>query len=303
MDLRRHWQELFRHDQWCVGIVDAPIAAFLDPQFQPRVRWLPHPGRGGFYADPFGHVTERGLTIYCELWQARAGRGHLVALDAAGSGPQPLLGMPAEVHLSYPYLIEEEGELYCVPEAWESGEIALFRRTPAERPHWDFVATLVPDFAGVDPTIFRHGGQWWLAATNQATDPHANLHLWHAPALRGPWTPHAANPVKRDPGSSRPAGTPFAAGGSLYRPAQDCSATYGGAVVIQRVTRLTPSEFAEQTVARIAPRPEWRWSHGLHTLAGVGNITLMDAKRVTFLPPAFRRVLRRKLHAWAATPP
>lgn len=299
MSFRRHWQELFRHEQWRTGVVEAPIAAFLEPGFRPRVRWLPTPKRRGFYADPFGHVSERGLTIYCELWLASRERGHLVAMDPTGTRVRPLLGFPDDVHLSYPYVIEEDGELYCVPEAWESGEITLYRMQSGDRPHWDFAATLVPAFPGVDATLFRHDGRWWMAATNHATHPDADLHLWHAPALRGPWTAHERNPVKQDLASARPAGTPFAAEGMLYRPAQDCSQTYGGAVVIHRVLRLTPEDFEEQPVAQIAPDRRWRYDEGLHTLSGVGNITLIDAKRTGFYPALFWRVLRRKLGARA----
>ena len=40
--------------------------------------------------------------------------------------------------------------------------------------------------------------------------------------------------VKTDVRSARPAGTPFVYQGELYRPAQDCSRTYGGSIVIHR---------------------------------------------------------------------
>jgi hypothetical protein len=101
--------------------------------------------------------------------------------------------------------------------------------------------------------------------------------------------------VKHDLGSARPAGTPFWHQGALYRPAQDCRRTYGGAVVIHRVVRLTPEEFAEAPVARLDPNPAWPWHDGVHTLSAAGDFTLLDAKRITFLPAEFRRVLRRKL--------
>src|SRR5213596_456309 len=55
----------------------------------------------------------------------------------------------------------------------------------------------------------------------------------------GPWRPHPGNPVKVDVRSSRPAGGPFLFGGNLYRPAQDCSRTYGGGITINRVTHLS----------------------------------------------------------------
>ena len=53
--------------------------------------------------------------------------------------------------------------------------------------------------------------------------------------------------------SARPAGPIFAHEGRLYRPAQDCSRTYGGAVVIHRIEALTPEIFREVAVARLDP--------------------------------------------------
>ena len=87
----------------------------------------------------------------------------------------------------------------------------------------------------VDATLFRHGELWWLAGASDPGGAHlgADLHLWHATDILGPWTPHAANPVKTDVGSARPAGRPFVSEGVLYRPAQDSSQTYGFASCYQ----------------------------------------------------------------------
>jgi len=98
--------------------------------------------------------------------------------------------------------------------------------------------------------------------------------------------------VKVDPRSAGCAGTPFVAGGSLYRPAQDCSRSYGGAVTLNRVIRLTPHEFHEETVAVVAPNA--RYPAGVHTLSSLGSITLVDGKRRAF---TLRRV------AWRLTSP
>lgn len=287
----RHFRDLFRHDQWGVGVVEAPISAFLDAAFEPSVRWLTSLRRRGFYADPFGVVGDEGLEIFCEAWDARRGRGHLVKLGKDGEA-EPQLGFPAEVHLSYPFLVEEEGELYCVPESCEAGEVCLYQRQGRQ---WVYAATLLPGFAGVDATLFRHLDRWWMACTCRSADPNAELFLFHAQRLRGPWMAHRQNPVKRDVRSSRPAGTPFMYESQLYRPAQDCSETYGGAVVINHILRLTPHEFIEREVARWTPPREWRLRRGWHTLSSVGNITLVDGKRVTFLPGEFRREAARKL--------
>ncbi|MGH9415740.1 MAG: glucosamine inositolphosphorylceramide transferase family protein [Terriglobales bacterium] len=290
--------------------MEAPIQRFLEPGFRPSVRWLPRPGRRGYQADPFGWRDPSGqVHVLCEDYNAATDRGHLAALTPgrgtygdAAQGPAPLIsvgrplaGLPESLHCSSPYLLAEAGELFCVPECWESGEVRLYRALePPTR--WRLEAVLLPGVPGVDPTIFTHEGRWWLACTRHDRDADRDLYLWHAPALGGPWTAHRQQPAKSDYGSARPAGTPFRHQGALYRPAQDCSTTYGGAVVINRIRQLTPDAFAEEPAARLAPYADWPHRRGWHTLAAVGDgVTLVDAKRVVCLPAACRRALRRKL--------
>lgn len=273
-------------------MVEAPIQSFLQPDFHPEVRWLPAL-RTGFHADPFAWPAAGELQIVCEEFVASDHRGHLALLDGPGASRR-LRGFPSGVHLSYPYLVEEDGAIYCVPEIWQSGQVRLYRATRGPE-EWALEAVLLPHFAGVDATLFRHDGRWWMACAEQFSEPERDLFLFHAPALAGPWQPHARNPVKQDVGSSRSGGTPFVHAGELFRPAQDCSRTYGGALVLNRVLRLTPEEFAEETVVRLSPPADWPWREGWHTLSACGNRTLLDAKRTTFLPPAFRRAAVRKL--------
>ena len=66
--------------QWNVGLVDAPIERFLDPDFAPSVRWLPRPARGEFVADPFGlpdrraRLARRVVRLHESSWRHRRGR-------------------------------------------------------------------------------------------------------------------------------------------------------------------------------------------------------------------------------------
>jgi hypothetical protein len=135
----------------------------------------------------------------------------------------------------------------------------------------------------VDATVFRHDGRWWLlGSVHDGADANSRLDAWYADALRGPWTPHPLNPLKCDVRSSRSAGTPFTVDGCLYRPAQDCAHTYGGAVSINRIDELTPSRFVERTVTRIAPDPDGPYPAGLHTICAAGPRTIIDGKREDF---------------------
>jgi hypothetical protein len=294
-------RSLFRHDQWNVGRIDRPISSFLHSDRPASVQWLKPPRRSEFHADPFGVWHDGGLTILYENFSYRTNRGTIAAIEPARSaaGTAVQIGPQPAVHLSYPYLIEVEGRLLCIPETHEAAEIAVYQieRFPE---CWVKDATLLEGTPIVDATLFRHEGTWWLAGSEPAAKGSTcELHMWHASAIAGPWHAHAANPVKIDIRSARPGGTPFYENGALYRPAQDCSRTYGGRIIINRVLTLTPTAFHETQAATVEPDPAGPYPDGLHTLSKVGDITLIDGKRVVFAAAEFRRVFVHFLRsAW-----
>jgi hypothetical protein len=238
--------------------------------------------------------------IVCEEFDHRRQKGTLAAFRISAQGAFPLgRVLAAPHHLSYPYTFEWEGEVYCVPECAESGEVTLYRYRP-HPPGWERSAVLLRHVPASDPTVFPWQGRWWLAFSHKGHAPNGNLCLYHAPRPFGPWIAHEQNPVKVDIRSSRPAGTPFIHGGALYRPAQDCSRVYGGAVVLNRVEILTPDDFAEMEVVRLGTDGDPFFSGGRHTLSAAGPWTVMDGHRYVFTPGlAFRRGTRRLIQPFA----
>ncbi len=293
---RAVYRGLVRHDDWTIGVVDAPIRAFLERDFQPGVEWVPPPGDSRFIADPFGLEIDGRLAIVYEDFDYRTARGTIAVISAGEAVPRtaPRVAIELAVPSSYPYLFQHEGEVYCIPETRAAREACLYRLV--EFPdRWDKVATLLRGIAAVDTTVFPHGGRWWLLCTDHDRGENFRLFVWHASRPEGPWEPHAANPVKTDIRSSRPGGTPFVHAGDLYRPAQDCSRTYGGRIVINRLTRLTPTAFEEETVAAVGPFPGTRFPQGVHTLSAVGERTVLDGKRYRFMARAVPYVIGRGL--------
>lgn len=298
------WRSFFRHDQWNIGIVDAPIEKFLEMSVPQPVTWLPETPAAEYRADPFGVWTEGRLTILCEYYSYRDDVGYIVAIDAgtaeAGAqidarGVRVQIGPAKPVHLSYPYLFENEGRLRCAPESSAAQEIAVYdiEHFPDR---WTRTETLIAGRGIVDATVFQHGGLWWMAASEiAAKGANSELHLWFADRLGGPWQAHPGNPVKIDVRSARPAGTPFWVDGVLYRPAQDCSDSYGARVTINRVLTLTPFEFREETAHIVNPDPAGKYPNGLHTVSACGNKTLIDGRRSVFAFDQFLRVLRQRL--------
>ncbi|SCY71733.1 glucosamine inositolphosphorylceramide transferase family protein [Microvirga guangxiensis] len=301
---------LFHQQQWNVGIIDAPIHEVLKltrgsgsgdiTSVVPRaVRWLPET-KGVFLADPFGIADPSGsksrVTILAEEYPWKKERGRISILESADGqtfgGSQPVIELPC--HMSYPFLFEHDGHIYCIPETFEAREVSLFRAS-ATLKAWTKVATLLKDFPAVDSTVFRHDGRWWLLCTSQEAGPNSTLFAWYADELTGPWEPHRANPLKVDIRSGRPAGTPFVHDGELYRPAQDCSTGYGAAVVINRILALTPSEFSEEVVAVLKPDPHGPYPNGLHTICVLPGCTIIDGARRTFIPQVFVGLMGRKM--------
>ena len=64
--------------------------------------------------------------------------------------------------------------------------------------------------------------------------------------------------------------------------------------MINRVVRLTPTEFSEEPAATVEPFSESPFPDAIHTLSGVGDITLIDSKRHRFVPSAIPYVLRNR---------
>jgi hypothetical protein len=297
--VKRRLKRLFVQERWNIGVIDAPIARFLVDQNLQGIRWLPQTNRHRFLADPFGAAANGRTFVLCEWYdyQRGAGRGKILAFefDEAGWSASPVTAMELPVHASYPFLLVEDGRVYCVPETAEANEVALYE-AESFPDRWVKKTTLLRGVAGNDTTICRRDARWWLFTGLVNDGPMHKLYVWYADDLLGPWLPHAGNPVKIDIRSACGAGTPFEHEGALYRPAQDCSQSYGGAVVINRIVDLTPTSYREEPAATILPVPGGRYPLGVHTLSAFGERTLVDGKYGRITGRGLRYALTRPLH-------
>jgi len=256
---------------------------------------MPPVGLHKFIADPFAVDTGNGIELLVEVFDYDRSQGHISSTEwLPGREPTWKPRIDEGVHMSYPFPIRHGSQLYVVPEASLNREVALYQREPATG-RWQKAGTLIDNFAAVDSTLLEYDGRWWLFCTCRDDFPDCKLFVWHAPELFGPWEPHRMNPVKCDIRSSRPGGTPFWYEGALYRPAQDSSRSYGGALTINRVTSLTLDEFREEPAVHLTPFLDGPYPDGWHTLSAAGSITVLDAKHMAFRPRLSARRLKHKL--------
>jgi hypothetical protein len=272
--LRRICEWLFSAELWNVGVAEMTAADLLIGKSL-AVQWLPRHRFGHYVADPFIYRTGSRRTCLVEEF-SHFGRGRISELEIAPMSRtlaiRPVLEAP--YHLSYPHLVHDGGQLFCVPEAHESGRLTLYRYGS------DSFVPIAEMIRGplADATILRHHGRYWLFCGLEDDDATTNLHLFFATTLLGPWIPHPLNPVKTDIGSARPAGAIFSVGNALYRPSQDCSITYGGGLCINRIDVLTTTRFCETLVARYGPDEASPYSLGIHTLSVGDGFIVVDGK-------------------------
>ncbi len=238
-------------------LADPGIRFFADPF---PARWQ---GRDLVFVEDFDHRTQKGILSVAE-----------VLADGRTGAVRPVLEEPW--HLSYPFLFEDEGAMYMIPESSAAKRVVLYRADPF--PHrWVPEAVLLDGIEASDATIVRHGGRLWLfATTRDGQGAHSDmLSLFHAPALRGPWTAHPLNPVLIDAAAARPAGNIVVRDGRLWRPVQDCSRGYGRGLGLAEVTRLDEEGFSQAVRTLIRPE-DAGWGRRLHTLTTNGFVECVD---------------------------
>lgn len=272
------------YDLWRSGFVRRALTdVHASGVASDEVTWLPDQGPFAYVADPFAIERDGLTTVFVEHFDYRVRRGEIryFQYDASNVLTGEGIALSEPFHLSYPALIEDEGELYMLPEGYKSGDLTLYRcvRFPDR---WEAAHRLL-DAPAIDAAVVRHGGRWWMFYALPGAHDRAmrELHVAWAPALTGDWTPHVGNPVRTGFQASRPGGSAFEIDGVLHLPVQDCAETYGAAVNVLRIDTLTPETFSAEITTRFEPG-DLSADHpdGLHTLSGLGDVTCIDVKGI-----------------------
>ncbi|WP_335870612.1 glucosamine inositolphosphorylceramide transferase family protein [Bacillus sp. 2205SS5-2] len=277
---KRVIDKLFLYENWSIGIVKQPIYTFLENN-TPKIEWLSLK-KNSYIADPFGYLNDEGeVEILAEEVDMVGSKGYIKSFllnkDAKITSSQAVIKQ--REHMSYPYLVKEAGKTYCIPETSEANEVVIYQ---LENKSWKKKAVLLEGVKAIDSTVIKHAGYWWLFCTisNETTkSEHSELHLYYSEDLFEGWTSHVQNPVKINIGSSRPAGTLFIHENTLYRPAQDCSISYGEQIIVNQIITLSTTSFKEQEFTRVIADQTSPYPHGIHTISAIGEWTLVDGKR------------------------
>lgn len=237
--------------------------------------WLEAP-RGHFYADPFLIQAQGKTWLFFEDFIHCVNRGVLACAEIL---PGNRMGAPHTIlaekyHLSYPCVFEHDGVFYMIPESYQSSSIDLYRAVKFPY-RWRKEATLLGASA-VDTTVWKQDGLFWFFTTIRSSHGRGlTLLLFYSHEPAGEWIYHPANPISMDIRNARSGGPIFRADGELFRVSQDGGVIYGHSFTLHRITKLTPTEFAQEPVVTIDP--SWAPGQiGTHTYSTCTGLEATD---------------------------
>ena len=173
--------------------------------------------------------------------------GYSIIDDDGASAWKIALRMPH--HLSYPHLIEHSGSIYMIPESYVADEIAVYRA--ASFPDkWEKVKVLKSAYCAVDSTLLQHEDKNYLLTLRFDNDNEKlMIYTFENQELSDEGYCVAFNDANK-----RPAGHFFMSDGTLIRPAQDSTESYGCALNFYKVTKADSKNYDEELVKKIFPK-------------------------------------------------
>jgi hypothetical protein len=229
------------------------------------------PPKAKLYADPM-LFKYRGVNyVFFEDYDYKKGVISYVTIEEGISQVRIALELP--IHLSFPHVFQEGGEIYMTPETHDYRSVFLFKATEFPK-KWEPQRFLIRGQYFSDPILFKHNGYYWLFAAVHED----RLAIYYAKDLGAEFVPH---PINGRSIRGRNAGPVYTDQGRLIRPTMDCRESYGRAVILKEIVLLDPHQFVEREIALL--EPNWAPNlDGTHTYCQNEDFVVYDGQRNIF---------------------
>ena len=240
------------------------------------------PKKDQFWADPFIYKKDGQIYIFFENYSyskdigkiscGRLDKDRLVDIEDV---------LVKDYHLSYPFLFEDNGQLFMIPECSENRRLEVYKcvKFPNE---WELYSVAFEGEILFDSTIYRDkDGNLWLFTNKQTSNcgsVDAKLYIYKIDSLKlKEILPHKKNPVIINSGIGRNGGAIFEKNGKIYRPSQaNVDGVYGRYLNINEIKTLNLNEYQEEVIKVINPTFD-RGLISLHHLHQLDDIFIVDS--------------------------
>jgi hypothetical protein len=244
-----------------------------------RAKVIPNP-KGFFYADPFIFEYDDRVFIFFEEYSFSESKGWISVFEIINNN-HVYLGkvLEEDFHLSFPFILEEDGKIYMIPESSAAGDIRIYEciKFPME---WEFRGVILRNVSASDSIVLKHNDLWWLFTNIDSgffQDHSSNLSIFYSnDLLNGLWIEHVLNPIYSSSLVSRNGGMLVDKLHGIYRVAQSQGFDqYGESLKIFKIDDLSPNFYKESLFAEVKPYFH-RNIKGVHHISSSPNFTVFD---------------------------
>lgn len=262
--------------RWTIGFIEDSLEIILKPNSEIKVKWLDFRLKNRWFADPFIlDVNDREICLLVEEYYDPIHRGRIARMivDRANFkilSLDTVLTLPT--HLSFPAIKRENDKIFIYPENGASGKLIIYEYDIATNKCHPIKN--ICDGPLADAILTNVFGEEKLFATEMPNHNGDTLNVYK----KQPDGIFCLNDsIKFEGNVARNAGDWFKIGETIYRPAQDCNETYGGAVIIQEIVKSQTDGYQFNNVKRITSSNS-KYLEGCHTFNYHKGIAVIDAK-------------------------
>ena len=178
------------------------------------------PPKDRFWADPFVIKKNNAYYIFIEelIYSHGLGTIGVIKMNEDGTYSDPQMVLEKDYHLSYPFIIEDNGALYMIPETKNDSTIQLYKCVDFPN-EWQLQEIIMDKVQALDTTVFFHENNYWMFTNikeHAGISAYDELFLFYSDTLvNGNWLPHPKNPIISDVRTARPAGAIFKEDGKI----------------------------------------------------------------------------------------
>lgn len=207
-------------------------------------------------ADPFLFVKGDRLFLFYESKRLKdPGVLKMTSTQDFKKWTKPVVVLKESFHLSFPYVFEDNGDIYMIPETGAVNSIRLYKATSPELNKFELFKTLIeaPMDAKIamgygDNCVIRHNDKYYLFTQLQYEDKINTLELFVSDSLTGKFSMHCKSPIQHSQKFGRNAGAILEHNRKMYRFSQDCTRRYGDNVHISEITKISTTDYDEHVV-------------------------------------------------------
>ncbi|TKU73986.1 hypothetical protein FDX14_11105 [Citrobacter sp. wls710] len=277
--IKRMIKMLFYHESWDIMILkDHGSHLFPDNTLEILSKTAAQQlkKKYTFQADPFIIEKADKLYVFYEAFSFRNSKGTLrcriLDRELTEIDDVKLEGFDdLKCHLSFPFLIHINDQLFMIPESSERKEVILFQSV--EFPvRWKKIKVLISDTEVTDNVFLTINETCYLLSTTMDNE----IIIHSAENIYGQWQ-RIAPSLKVSNHHHRGAGAPYLVDNKMYFLTQECTPeTYGKSIYIKELVTLSNTIFDESLIEKI--NSSINHSDGVHTLNFSNNYIVYDTK-------------------------